>query len=303
MHIRIITCLLTCVLGTSLSFAQNSNGSIKGKKPETGILWRISGNGLSKPSYIFGTFHLGVKPSKPMLDSCLKFIKSVSVFYGELDLSVSEQDPSRMMDLGSMGHAGELSQLFPPEDWNFLRSFLRDTVGMEEEVFRHMKPMMVSMMISIYQLSKMEGMEDINYSVDRELQNLARSEGKEVNGLETVQEQGELMFNKVPLQIQADYLLQSVKSGQYSASSTKQLTKLYQSGKIHALSDTVNQGMSGMFEDIFITQRNEHWLEVMQQRFVEKKRIFVAVGAGHLGGQKGMIAMLRRAGYTLTPVL
>jgi uncharacterized protein YbaP (TraB family) len=303
MPIKFITCLLTCLLSSSVLFSQKVKKTLKNKQPESGILWRISGNGLSKPSYMFGTFHLAVKPSKEVLDSCRKYIKTVGLFYGELDLSVSEMDPSRLMDLGSMGHAGELSQLYQPEDWTYLRNFLLDSVRMEEEVFRHMKPMMVSMMISIYQLSHMAGMDDINYSLDRELQNMARNMGKPVSGLETVQEQGEIMFNRIPLQIQADYLLQCIRSGQFNEASTKALTRLYKSGNVAALSDTIHQGMSGMFEDIFLKQRNEHWLDVMLGQFKNQKRLFVAVGAGHLGGRHGMINLLRKAGYQVVPVL
>ena len=55
-------------------------------------------------------------------------------------------------------------------------------------------------------------------------------------------------------------------------------------------------------QDILLDNRNKNWIGKLKKLLPEKS-LFIAVGAGHLIGEKGLIALLRKEGYTLTPLL
>ena len=55
------------------------------------------------------------------------------------------------------------------------------------------------------------------------------------------------------------------------------------------------------YEELLLVRRNENWIPVME-RIMREGSAFFAVGAGHLGGPKGVVNLLRQAGYTVEPV-
>ncbi len=286
-----------------LGLTQVVQSQDKSMKAENGILWKISGNGLKKPSYLFGTFHLGVKPSNTILDSCTKFIKQVDQFYGEVNITEAGQNPQQIQQMGMLDEGIKLADLISEEDYKLLKHFMKDSLAMDESVYAHMKPMMVSILISIAYMSKMEGMDDINYSIDKDLQQIASENSIEVKGFETVKDQGEIMFNKITPIDQADYLIESIKTNQYSKESIQNMVNYYNKGNLNEINKMTHQNMNSTFVDIFLSQRNENWIKSIQAIFNDNKRIFMAVGAGHLTGDKGLIQLLRDKGYTLKPIL
>jgi uncharacterized protein YbaP (TraB family) len=57
----------------------------------------------------------------------------------------------------------------------------------------------------------------------------------------------------------------------------------------------------GGYEDLLLVTRNKNWIPVMGE-MMKTQPVFFAVGAGHLGGKNGVIALLRQEGYTVVPV-
>jgi uncharacterized protein YbaP (TraB family) len=294
-----LTCIFTLILGLT-QVIQSQNNVMK---DENGILWKITGNGLKKPSYLFGTFHLGVKPSNKIIDSCTKFIKQVDQFYGEIDITEAGQNPQQIQQMGMLDEGIKLADLINEDDYKLLKNFMKDSVAMDESVYAQMKPMMVSILISIAYMSKMEGMDDINYSIDKELQQIASENKIEIKGFESVKNQGEIMFNKITPIDQADYLIESIKTNQFSKESIQSMIAFYNQGNLNEINKMTEQIMNTSFVDIFLTQRNEKWMQTIQPLLSENKKIFIAVGAGHLTGNKGLIKLLREKGYTVKSIL
>jgi uncharacterized protein YbaP (TraB family) len=111
------------------------------------------------------------------------------------------------------------------------------------------------------------------------------------------------MFNKITPIDQADYLIESIKTNQFSKESIQSMIAFYNQGNLNEINKMTEQIMNTSFVDIFLTQRNEKWMQTIQPLLSENKKIFIAVGAGHLTGNKGLIKLLREKGYTVKSIL
>lgn len=136
---------------------------------------------------------------------------------------------------------------------------------------------------------------------ETEFTKLAQKHGLEVLGLETIDDQINAI-DKEPLDSQLHSLVKMVQN----FDSVKQvMAKLMEVYKLRDI-DSVYRFMqtAGMDEDFtttMITRRNEKWIPLMQKAMADQP-VFFAVGAGHLGGTEGVISLLRKQGYRLTPV-
>jgi uncharacterized protein len=58
---------------------------------------------------------------------------------------------------------------------------------------------------------------------------------------------------------------------------------------------------SDKYDDLLLKNRNKNWVKQLKQ-IMENKSVFVAVGAGHLVGNDGLISLLKKAGYNVVPL-
>jgi uncharacterized protein YbaP (TraB family) len=81
------------------------------------------------------------------------------------------------------------------------------------------------------------------------------------------------------------------------------MTDVYKSQDINAMVTMISDDESGMgdFDELLVDMRNKNWIPIMEEK-MKAGPVFFAVGAGHLAGKNGVIPLLMRAGYTLTPV-
>ena len=148
----------------------------------------------------------------------------------------------------------------------------------------------------------MEDGEVVSYEM--ELYEMAQKQNKEIGGLETAEYQMSV-FDKIPYKAQAEMLVQGIKSTEDTAAidQLKVMVEMYKNQDIQGMQETMQGEGSDVkgYEDVLLLDRNRNWIPVMQ-KMMSKKQVFFAVGAGHLGGEEGVIALLRDAGYTVTPV-
>ena len=83
----------------------------------------------------------------------------------------------------------------------------------------------------------------------------------------------------------------------------EEMIRLYREQDIHAMQNSISDEGSGIaaYEEILLKRRNRNWIPIMA-RMMREKTTFFAVGAGHLGGESGVIALLRTNGYRVEPV-
>ena len=136
-------------------------------------------------------------------------------------------------------------------------------------------------------------------AVEMELWHIAKKQKKKSGGLETAEYQMSI-FDKIPYEDQAKMLIDGLRTvtPEGDENEMERMTKLYQNQDIEAMQEMIGGDSTGMaeYEDLLLGQRNRNWISVMGRMMLEQPTFF-AVGAGHLGGQGGVVALLRKEGY------
>lgn len=290
---QLVTILAILCLGTLTSGAQ--------------ILWKISGNGLQKPSYLLGTHHLAPVEMLDTLTGFNEALAAVDRVYGEMEMSESATPQAQqiMMAAATAPADSTLSVLLSPTQADSLNALLTSSLGpmYNTAALNGVKPAMVSTLIALAQ--NRTAFPDFNPSrqLDTEIQTRAISMGKEVAGLETITDQCNAMFGS-PLTQQTDELMSTVRNSDKAISMVKKLADAYIKGDLMAMLaiiDDPETGISGESADRLINDRNIRWSHILAG-ILPTMTIMIAVGAGHLPGDKGLINLLRKDGYNVEPV-
>lgn len=265
---------------------------------DNSLLWEVRGKGIKQPAYIFGTIHLIPESDYLMTEATVKAFKQCSAVAFEIDLE-KMSDMSAMLPLlmkAFMRDGVTLRELVSPEDYQLIKGQL-DQMGIPMMLVERVKPMFLSAL-----MGDGGGMEAVGMkSYEIELLEMARKDGKTVHGLETAAYQMS-MFDSIPYQAQADMLVQSMKMGTQEDDALTRMIELYKSQDLYGLQAMIEQesGM-GPYTELLLDRRNINWIPVIE-RLMREASVFVAVGAGHLAGENGVLALLRKAGYQVKPV-
>ncbi|MGZ8543952.1 MAG: TraB/GumN family protein [Flavisolibacter sp.] len=267
---------------------------------ENTLLWRISGNGLAKPSYLFGTMHMICANDIGVSDSLKHAISQADKVYLELDMDDMMGMMLSAMTKMTMRGDTTLSDLLSPEEYSKVKTFFEDKSGglMPFSVVEKFKPLLVGSMV-VEQMQSCENMIVMEQLVMTE----AGKHKKEIEGLETIDFQLGI-FDKIPYKIQAMQLLKMVEeSGKGGEDGEmKILTDAYRNQELNKMHElTVNEKSIEGFTDVLLYDRNEDWTQKLKG-LMSKNALVIAVGAGHLPGERGVINLLRKAGYKVEPV-
>jgi len=283
------------LLLTSLcSFLLLTNISAQAPK-EKSLLWKISGKQLKSPSYLYGTYHLLCPSDLQLSDKVKNAVIASSKVYLELDFD----DPEMMQKMqANMLMKGDTSikNLLPDSTFHKASKSFLATTGISLEMLSKMKPILLSAML-YPSLMKCE-----LSSPEQLFSTMAAEQNKSVEGLETVEQQMKVM-DQIPYAEQAqmlvDYLLEPDKFNK----ETIDLLKQYKEGDLDAMEKSMNdpnQSYSKYLEGMLL-ERNRNWIPIIEKQSSENP-IFIAVGAGHLAGEEGVISLLRKQGYTVSPL-
>jgi uncharacterized protein YbaP (TraB family) len=265
------------------------------KAQDNALLYEISGNGLEKPSYLFGTFHLLCKDNFTLSPLFLEKFESTS----QLALEIDMDDPKmmmKMMGLMAMKNDTALNTLLDKNDFSVLEEYFKDSVGMPIIMFAKAKPMLLFSMM----LPKKLNCELITF--ENELVKIAKNQNKEVLGLETLEHQMGV-FDKIPYTIQANYLMDFIKDSEKSMDELNSLMKYYLDKDLKSLTEKMNEDENDFkkYERFLLTDRNHNWIPVIENMAKEKSTFF-AFGAGHLSGENGVLNLLKAKGFTITAI-
>lgn len=262
---------------------------------EKALLWKISGKQLKSPSYLYGTYHLLCPDDLQLSDNVKNAVKASSKVYLELDFD----DPEMMQKMqANMLMEGDVSikNLLPDSTFQKASKSFLATTGISLEMLSKMKPILLSVML-YPSLMKCE-----LSSPEQLFATMAAEQNKTVEGLETVEQQMKVM-DQIPYQEQAqmfvDYLLDQEKFNK----ETIDLLKQYKEGDLDAMEKSMNDPTQSYskYLDGMLLQRNRNWIPIIMKQSNENP-IFIAVGAGHLAGEEGVISLLRKQGYTVSPL-
>jgi uncharacterized protein YbaP (TraB family) len=264
---------------------------------ENTLLWEVSGNGLKQPSYLFGTMHLMCAADTRLSDNLKKIIKETDEIYFEIDMDNFAEMLGAMKYL-KMNDNKKLSDFLSDEEYSKVKDYFQKNPGMLPlDMMQYFKPYFISSLISEKAMAcANEG------GMEQTIMEDSKQYHKEIKGLETVAFQASV-FDSIPYELQAKELVKYLDSVDQNNENTKELIAVYKSQdlkKIQELTEKEEGGVS-QFMDILLYNRNADWVKKMGNIIPDKKVLF-AVGAAHLPGEKGLISLLRKKGYTLKPM-
>lgn len=279
------------------------------------LLYRISGNNLVKPSYIVGTYHLAPSAFTDSIPGLRAAIDEVSQVCGELDMKLltSQENVMKMTQAMMLPEGQTLQSLLTEDELGRLNALMKDLMGVDltnpmvGSQLGKMSPSALSTQLTLLMYMKIHPEANAADGIDEYLQNFGAEKGKKIMGLETVDTQVKALFQSTTIERQKQLLMCMVDNKDYQLHLAEQLVSAYFSQdlkRIEAMADEKlgNSCDSTDEEDqILIYGRNAEWIKQMPAIMAETPTLF-AVGAGHLIGEKGVLALLRTAGYTVEGV-
>jgi uncharacterized protein len=266
-------------------------------KIENSLLWKISGNGLQKPSYLFGTMHILCKQDAGLSENFKSAIANADKVYFELDMD-NLFDMLGAMNKMKMKNDTTLADLLSVAEYEKVKKFFESkNMMLPFSMLEKYKPFVASSMIMEASVPC-----DEQVAMEQVIMEEAQKNKKKIEGLETTAYQMSI-FDSIPYKEQAQQLLKMVADDGKSAASVKEfadMMKAYKEQDLKKLADMINSDAEGLakYQDILLNNRNRNWVAKLKTAMVNHSLI-VAVGAGHLPGDQGVIKLLQKAGYTV----
>ena len=264
------------------------------------LCWRISGKDLSQPSYLYGTMHVSDKRVFDFSDKSKKAFEGAQAFAMELDPEKALA-PDVLTSL--MMHDGStIKGLLRDSDYHFLDSMLTAKGGFSMVLFDHMEPIIVCTILEEYTMGvAATDTTNMNYEMDLYFYKKAKKARKKLIGIETLDEQIAALHS-LSYKEQAELLQESIADMKNPADTAgKDLMKYYISQNLDSLLAMSDEHqMPPKFYKALVTDRNVRMADRID-RFIKKQPTFIAIGALHLPGTEGVVALLRRKGYKVEP--
>ena len=259
------------------------------------LLWKVSKGNDEKPSYLFGTIHIVPEKQFVVWSAVDSAFHASSKLVMEMDLEMSASEMLQAAKQMSLPESKTLEAYIPKEKFERIRTYCIDSLAWKKRKFNRysrMKPFFFSSLVLSAQLGKVKGYEQYFSSQ-------AKRKKIPVLGLETLQQQMEAL-DAISIEEQAVALDESILSGRAEYDN---MLKVYLNRDLETLGKQMaeNDEMIDGFSAELLTKRNKNWVPLLQ-KWMSENSIFVAVGAGHLPGENGLISLLRKEGYRVEPV-
>ncbi len=300
---KYFTCLLLAfLLGFGNLLAQPAASKTAPTAEENALLWRISGQGLAATSYLYGTIHMIGKSDFFLTDSTSAAIDRAKLVAFEINMQDMMNLPAQMglMMKSFMAGGKTLKDLLSTADYALVKAHF-DKQGLPIFLFERMKPMFLTVLADAdMSAGGLTGDGDM-VSYELKIMEIAERQKKKMTGLETAEYQMS-MFDSIPYEDQAKMLVESIKSTDTGSDQMAEMVRLYKSQDIVGMVAMMGEDEGiGEYEDLLLNQRNRNWIPIMGD-MMSQQPTFFAVGAGHLGGDQGVVSLLRKAGYTVEAV-
>lgn len=273
-----------------LRYAEDSNS----------LLWEISGNNLKEPSYIFGTYHFAGRSYLDTLPVINKVFQQAKIVVGEISmgneilLNAQLEPHMKMSDI-------KLDKLLSASEYEMVNKYLiKISNGLHLNMFNSKKPAAIQLLLMRYtapvKLAEKEQLMDLYF------QDQGEKLKKEIIGLESIADQGRLLFGR-PVKRQKRLLLKFVEQADKKEEQAVEMFEYYKSQDIENLEKTFSKYKDYTNKELnsLLKNRNIQWMKKLPA-IMSKGSAFIAVGGGHLLGKYGMLNLLRQAGYVVRPI-
>ncbi len=263
------------------------------KKKKKTLLWKIETKKQPNPSYVFGTMHVRDQRAFKYKELTEQKILECDAFAAELNLEEAEH----LFDAGALNlpEGQTLDSILKPKAFARIDKLFRKKIGVPLENFNNSRPLLISNIITEKIFS-----EDMPLALDAALYQFASQHGKITLGIENFEEQLNIL-EKIPLDFQIKSLNWMAKNFKRFRKQLQKMTKDYETGDIQKLYQATKKNAKGL-RKVLIYDRNA----IMARRIADmaaEQSLFAAIGAGHLGGEKGVLRLLKKAGFKVKPVL
>lgn len=262
------------------------------KKKKKTLLWRIDHPRLPGSSYLFGTMHVRDRAAFAFLQHARRYLSECQALATELslDTNISLQVSHKLL----LPPGKTLADYLSPHRYDKIRTILLKAFGINADNFQHFVPIMLINVLSDSLLNK-----DFPRALDEELWYIAGGMGKERHGIETLEEQMNLM-SRIPLPYQFAMLKSIARQVNRFRRQMQASAAMYQTGDPQLLYNAVKRSSQGL-RHLILYRRNE----IMAERIaniIQAQPTFCAIGAGHLGGKRGVLRLLKQQNLRLHPL-
>lgn len=264
------------------------------KENEKTLLWEVSGKNIKAPSYLFGTIHI-MCPGDLKVNEVLKqkFLTTQQLF---LELKMDE--PGMMMEMMQgmkMKDSSTIKGLLGKTSYDSINTIFKKSTGIPLDILNTTKPILVVSMIYPFLLGCTPD------SWESTFQKMAKEQHKPLLGLEKLSEQMNVL-ESIPYKEQAEMLAKTLFQMDSAKNVFLNMLEVYKQKDVAALYKlTTSDEDFGMYERDLLENRNQKWIKTITTQ-AETIPTFFAFGAAHLGGNQGIINLLRKEGYSVKPI-
>ena len=269
-------------------------------------LWRVqvplasprqSSQSPASTVYLMGSIHVLPKSAYPLKPALNKAFNDSARVVFEINLADEKHDIADSFQDGLYPKGEKLSQHLSPETLTMLKTLL-PYFQLSFEKFEPMRPWLVSDLLTSLYLSRSGYQSELG--LDMHFYDLARCRGKPIDGLEKIQAQTE-PFRQLTDREADRYLRSTLASLPYTGVWFSKMIAAWRTGNVAALDALINHSTEsdkGFYKSIF-DDRNAAWMPRVRSYLRAPGNTLIIVGSGHLVGRHGLVAQLRREGYSV----
>ena len=254
-------------------------------------VWKITGPS-GRTLYLGGSVHALRSSDYPLPAAYTTALDASSHLVFEDDPKSSSAGTKALLRAGTYSKGDTLKNHVDPRTYNYIRRFF-SLVNVREDEFTRYRPWLINILLSS------PSSEHSQLGVERYLERRAKG-SKSISGLESAREHNAFFVDLNDREAEALLLILFIEAGQEDADEGN-LIRAWRRGDAEAVHDMLR----GEFRDFpslgrrLIDVRNLNWLPKIEGYLRSGKTYFVVVGAGHMGGPNGLLAMLRARGYKI----
>ena len=258
------------------------------------LLWKIEKNGNPHVSYLFGTIHM-IPANQYFVPTGLKDALKVSeALVLEMDIDIPLREQMELMATMVYPTGKSLQDFVEPADFELFKTYCLQNLQISESKFQRyirLKPTALSAVLLKEALGKTKAFE-------KELSKMAKKHKQPIIGLETLKEQASFL-DSIEVDAEKEFVKDTTMLTSYYA-----MVELYKQQDLNGLYKMMinSEAENESFERILLISRNLNWIEKLDDMLLQQN-LFVAVGAGHLPSENGLIELLRQKGFTVSPVI
>jgi hypothetical protein len=258
----------------------------------SGCVWKVTSPG-GGTLFLGGSVHVLRSTDYPLPSGYNRAFEASNRVALEVDPKALEVSSSGLVKAGSYPKGDSLKNHVDPRTYDYLKR-LFGLLKIPEDKFSRYRPWLLTFLMD----SGAQGFSH-DLGVDEFITNRARANGKTIVGLESATEHSSVYTGLTDRQSEALLLVSLIPSR--TAGGGEMILGAWRRGDVEALARGTHAAYADFpaFADRMLGMRNQRWLPKLEGFMKTGQTYFVVVGAAHLGGNDGLLALLRSRNYKL----